>query len=118
MATMDSNPDVLVAEDDPALRAACYAAAGCASGDAALARALAAPPALLLLDERRPGLVGTAVCRRLKAARHTRRVPVVFVTAAPRRAVRAALGGCPCEGFLAKPFDLADALAAAAAYCP
>ena len=51
------------------------------SGPEALAKAIADPPDIVLLDVMMPGMDGFEVCRRLKAEPRTRHVPVVMVTA-------------------------------------
>ena len=109
---------VLVVEDSPELAATLvdllelegYAAVAAADG-AALAAALADPPALVLLDVMMPGMDGPEVCRRLKADPHTWHVPVVFVTAVADTALAARLGDCPHDGVLHKPFAADDLFA-------
>lgn len=51
------------------------------SGEAGLREALKAAPDLVLLDRMLPGMDGLTVCRRLKAAPETQRLPVIMVTA-------------------------------------
>ncbi|MCP4699438.1 MAG: response regulator [Gammaproteobacteria bacterium] len=52
------------------------------SGEQALKRAVSdAPPDLILLDIMMPEMDGYEVCRRLKADKRTRDIPVIFVTA-------------------------------------
>ncbi len=51
------------------------------SGAAALARATASPPDLILLDLMLPGMDGFEVCQRLKQASATGAVPIIVVTA-------------------------------------
>lgn len=51
------------------------------SGARALEMAGAAPPDLILLDVVMPEMDGHEVCRRLKSAPHTERIPVIFLTA-------------------------------------
>src|SRR5262245_48756053 len=52
------------------------------SGELALASLIAELPELILLDVRMPELDGFEVCRRIKASEQSRRVPVLFLTAA------------------------------------
>ena len=105
---------VLVVDDDPALR---YIAVlslqriggltviAAASGEAAIALAIAEQPAAILLDVMMPILDGPATLARLRANPGTARIPVVFLTAKvqPSEVVRLlALGAL---GVIAKPFD-------------
>jgi two-component system cell cycle response regulator DivK len=80
---------------------------------AAFARMDGRVPDLVLLDVLLPGMDGTALCRRMRADPRLRAVPVVAVTAiglgdGGEEKARAA----GCDGYLAKPFDLDDLLAA------
>ncbi len=82
-------PVLLLVDDTPVnidvLRAALedqYDLKVALNGERALSIAAADPaPDLVLLDIMMPGMDGYEVCRRLKAAERTRRVPVIFVTA-------------------------------------
>ena len=51
------------------------------NGKMALKRAKFAPPDLILLDVRMPGIDGFETCRLLKADRRTKDIPVIFMTA-------------------------------------
>lgn len=80
---------------------------------AALARMDGRVPDLVLLDVLLPGADGFALGRRLRADPRLRRVPVVAVTALGRQddaEARARAAGC--DGYLPKPVDLDDLLAA------
>ena len=81
-------PTVLVVDDTPAnlsllssLLRDHYRIKVANNGARALALAAEAPPDLVLLDIMMPQMDGYEVCRRLKAAEATRRVPVIFLTA-------------------------------------
>lgn len=50
-------------------------------GALALARCIAKPPDIILLDVIMPGMDGFEVCRRLKADDRTAEIPVIFITA-------------------------------------
>ena len=109
-------PTVLLVEDQPAilellaeaLLGAGYRVAAAADGSAALAAALADPPAL----------DGAALCRRLMAHPRTRAVPVLVVTALPPAAAAARLTCCPPTGLAHKDAGLDGILRAAAALLP
>jgi PAS domain S-box-containing protein len=50
-------------------------------GEQALARVASNPPDLILLDVEMPGMNGHDVCRRLKADKATKEIPIIFITA-------------------------------------
>ena len=110
---------VLVVEDDPDLLAlmemilqdAGHRVRTAAEGRAALARVAEEMPGVILLDMRMPGMNGWEFAREFRA-RHGRAAPIVVVTAAENAEARAAEIGA--EGWLSKPFDVGDVLAAVA----
>ena len=55
------------------------------SGPVGLAAAAKAPPDLILLDVRMPGMDGFEVCRRLKADPVLQTIPIIFITATTDR---------------------------------
>jgi putative two-component system response regulator len=87
--TEDIRPTVLVVDDTPdnlklmsGLLKDRYRVKIANGGEKALAIAMAeAPPDLILLDIMMPGMDGHEVCRRLKADKLTRDIPVIFLTA-------------------------------------
>lgn len=106
-------PEILVVDDNPLIARLLTEAmhdegyrAEAVAGAAVLARALAAPPRLVLLDVLMPGLDGPAVCRQLRADPRTVGVPIVFISALPPAALAVRLAGCPYDAIIAKPFDL------------
>lgn len=72
----ETNIDILVDVLAPE-----YEVAVAMDGATALEMAEEEPPDLILLDIMMPNMDGYEVCRRLKAARATYRIPVIFVTA-------------------------------------
>jgi DNA-binding NtrC family response regulator len=93
------------------LESAGYSVSAAPTGEVALEVALMDPPDLILLDILLPGLDGFELCRRLKAARETGSVPVIFITAKDE-------SGSVVEGFRAggvdyvtKPFQTDEVLA-------
>ena len=74
------------------------------SGELAMSCIELRPPDLILLDVRMPGMDGYEVCRRLKANKETRDIPVIFVSALDDGQARAKgfqVGGVD---FITKPF--------------
>jgi two-component system chemotaxis response regulator CheY len=126
MARPASRPNVLVVDDDPAVRLLCCVnleAAGlavreAADGRQALVRARRKRPDLVLTDVTMPRLDGFQLAEALRADERTREIPLIFLSAesAPENHARArALGAL---AYLTKPFDpsalasiVADALA-------
>lgn len=77
------------------------------NGEAALTKAFAEPPALILMDLQMPGITGWDATRQLKAHRKTRDVIVIALSAhalAPDESIARQAG---CDAFVPKPFDLA-----------
>jgi two-component system, cell cycle response regulator len=82
-----------------------------ASGSLALKAIEAAPPDLLLLDIRMPGMDGYEVCQRLKANPETAEIPIVFLSALTETLDKVKafkLGGAD---YITKPFQFAEILA-------
>ena len=109
---------VLVVDDDSdinsalqsALRIAGYEAEGVETGAAALAVCERACPDLVLLDLMLPDLDGVEVCRRLRAARPSARVPIVFLTARTDEATRVRGLAVGADDYVVKPFSTQELL--------
>jgi two-component system cell cycle response regulator len=103
-------------DDDRELLRSCFLSEGysflaAANGQEGLALASEAQPDLILLDSILPDLDGHEVCRRLKQAPATRRIPVVFLSAHSDVADRVRGLGLGAVDYLAKPFDVREMLA-------
>lgn len=110
---------ILVVEDEPdlceALRRALethhYRVSIVGDGEAALRRASASPPDLVLLDIILPGLDGFEVCQRLRADPQLGHIPVIMLTAlseAPAVVRGLDLGA---DDYVTKPFEVPELLA-------
>ena len=87
-----------------------YDVRGVINGEMALRAAQVAPPDLILLDIRMPGLDGYEVCRRLKASEGTRDIPVIFLSAlgdSLDKVQAFAVGGVD---YITKPFQIDEVL--------
>jgi class 3 adenylate cyclase len=110
---------VLVVDDDPdmqrllalMIRAEGMQADTADDGDAALARAAATPPDLILLDVMLPGIDGFAVCERLKRDAATAMIPIVLITGLEDRASRVRGIRAGADDFLSKPVQREELLA-------
>jgi PAS domain S-box-containing protein len=82
-----------------------------ADGEAALARAQAAPPDLILSDIMMPGLDGYQLLQALRADERTRGIPVIFLSA--RAGDEARIEGlvAGADDYLVKPFSARELLA-------
>lgn len=114
-------PRLLLVEDDADLAAllqlhlgrAGYAVEHVADGALALQRAVVGRPDVVVLDGMLPGLDGTEVCRRLRAAGRT--MPVLMLTARGDEADRVAGLELGADDYVAKPFSIREVLARVAA---
>jgi DNA-binding response OmpR family regulator len=107
---------VLVVDDDAdinesvraGLAMAGFEAVGAPTGGAALSEIQRRPPDLVLLDQMLPDIDGVEICRRLRAAPQTKRIPVVFLTA--RAGQEARIGGLAlgADDYIVKPFSLQE----------
>jgi two-component system cell cycle response regulator DivK len=73
----------------------------------ALERALAEPPAVVLLDLELPDLDGFEVARRLRSDARTAQVPIIAVTARALPTDEARARAIGCNEFVTKPVDTA-----------
>ena len=88
-----------------------YEVHGAISGELALESVTAAPPELILLDIVLPDIDGFEVCRRLKAHADTRRIPVIFLSAATDTKDRVTGFKLGAVDFVPKPFQREELLA-------
>lgn len=113
-----TKPRILVADDEPnivlslefLMARAGYTVEVVDNGDDALARALAAPPDLLLLDVMLPRLSGYEVCQRLRASAQCRDLPILMLSAKGREAEVAQGLALGATSYITKPFAMQDLL--------
>lgn len=110
MALAATPARVLIAEDDPTvsevitryLQREGFVVERASDGADALARAMANPPDLLVLDLMLPTMDGFEVCRRLRAAMP---VPVIMLTARDEESDRIAGLEIGADDYVSKPFS-------------
>jgi two-component system phosphate regulon response regulator PhoB len=109
---------VLVVDDDldinealqHALRLGGYDVVGATSGAEALAEIGRVCPDLILLDQMLPDIDGAEICRRLRAAPETKRVPIVFLTARADEQARVRGLALGADDYVVKPFSMQELL--------
>jgi two-component system, OmpR family, phosphate regulon response regulator PhoB len=107
---------VLVVDDDPdinevvqeGLRSGGYDTVGALTGAEALAEVERRCPDLVLLDQMLPDIDGVEVCRRLRAAPQTRRVPIMFLTAVGGSEARVRGLALGADDYIVKPFSMRE----------
>jgi DNA-binding NarL/FixJ family response regulator len=118
---------VLVVDDDAMIRTLLRSALAevpavrvetAADGEAGLLRAWELGPALVLADLLMPGMDGATFCRLLRGHPRTADTPVVGVSAADPRGVRARALREHCVAWVGKPFEIPDLLRAVGAWLP
>jgi CheY-like chemotaxis protein len=111
---------ILIADDDASnrevlsyyLRRQGYDVHAVADGELALAAIAARTFALVLLDVVMPGLDGLEALRRIRASHGARELPVILFTGLDAPDAFDAAGELGANAWLAKPYQLADLLAA------
>ena len=90
---------------DFSLHAEGFEAIGATTGDEAFSLAVSEQPDLVILDVMMPGTSGIETCRRLKADRRTRHLPVILLTARTGSEDRAAGEAAGADAYITKPFS-------------
>jgi sigma-B regulation protein RsbU (phosphoserine phosphatase) len=111
--------DILLVDDTPenlrllsqALGERGYGVRAVTSGARALESAIAAPPDLILLDIRMPGMDGYEVCRRLKENEQTRAIPVIFISAVDEIQDKVEAFHAGGVDYITKPFRVEEVFA-------
>lgn len=117
--TAPSAGDVLVVDDNRVnvglltgiLQKRHYAVRNATEGQQALDLMRAAPPEIVLLDIRLPGMDGYEICRQIKADPRTRDIPVIFVSALDDGLDKARAFEVGGVDYVAKPFSAAEVVA-------
>ncbi|RYD96465.1 MAG: response regulator, partial [Sphingomonadales bacterium] len=116
-------PKLLLVEDDPSLAELLeyrfvsegYTVRVTADGDEALELAAEDTPDLVILDWMIEGTSGIEVCRRLRRAPETARVPIIMLTAREAEDDRVRGLETGADDYLTKPFSPRELLARVAA---
>ena len=111
--------DVIVVDDNSVnvsllsgiLRKRNYTVRTATEGAEALSLMRAAPPELVLLDIRLPGMDGYEICRHMKADARTRDVPVIFISALDDGLDKARAFEVGGVDYVAKPFSAVEVVA-------
>src|SRR6476646_8389625 len=106
---VDDDPDIRVAVEET-LKMAGYDAGGASTGAEALADVGRQLPDLVLLDWMLPDIDGPEVCRRLRLAPETARVPIVFLTARTDEEARVRGLALGADDYIVKPFSVQELL--------
>ena len=112
-------PLVLVVEDEPAqaevllynLEREGYRVALAPDGEEAVARIDETPPDLVVLDWMLPGISGIEICRRIRARRETRDIPVIMLTARGEEGDRVRGLDTGADDYVVKPFSVSEMVA-------
>lgn len=112
----NAKPNIMVVEDDADicvllqynLEAAGFNAEMIGRGDEAEMRLRESTPDLLLLDWMLPGLTGIELCRRLRSWDHTKKLPVIMLTARGEESERVRGFETGADDYVIKPFSVAE----------
>ncbi len=116
---MAGEPLVLVVEDEPAQRevlayniqAEGFQVVTAEAGDQALDLVREAPPDVIILDWMLPHVSGIEVCRQLKMAGDTARIPIIMLSARSEEMDRVRGLETGADDYVTKPYSVAELLA-------
>jgi len=116
---MAGEPVVLVVEDEPAqrevlaynIRAEGFDVVTAAAGDEALVSVRETPPDVIVLDWMLPHVSGIEVCRQLKMASETAKIPVIMLSARSEEADKVRGLETGADDYITKPYSVAELLA-------
>jgi two-component system cell cycle response regulator DivK len=114
---------VLIVEDNPTnmtlvvflLQSAGYTVLSAQDAEAGLTLAREELPDLILMDIQLPGMDGLEATAMLKGDEATRAIPVIALTALAMRGDEERIRAAGCDGYIAKPMQYQELLAAIAA---
>lgn len=104
---VDDDPDINEVVQE-GLRSAGYDTVGALTGAEALAEVERRCPDLILLDQMLPDIAGGEICRRLREAPQTRRVPIMFLTAMGGSDARVRGLALGADDYVVKPFSMRE----------
>jgi two-component system phosphate regulon response regulator PhoB len=112
-------PRILVVEDEPAqqkllavnLKAQGYRPVAALNGADAMVLVEEEPPALIILDWMLPEISGIEICRRLKADRKTRDIPIIMLSARSEEGDRVRGLETGADDYVVKPYSVAELMA-------
>ena len=81
-----------------------------ADGEGGVAKALADPPDLAIIDVMMPGITGYEVCRRLRAEPATAEMPIIILTARGQPVDKQAALDAGANEYMAKPVTMSELL--------
>jgi two-component system cell cycle response regulator DivK len=110
-----ARPRVVIVDDHPlnielaraTLEMDGFEVLGLGDGESAVAAIVADPPDLVLMDVQLPHVDGLVLTRRLKADPRTAAVPVLAFTAYAMAGDEARFRAAGCDGYIAKPIEVA-----------
>jgi len=114
-----ATPCVLLVEDEPAQREVLrynlgsegYDVVVASTGDEALILLEEVGPDLVLLDWMLPGVSGIEICRRIKARKETRTIPVIMLSARSEEVDRVRGLETGADDYMVKPFSVSELMA-------
>src|SRR5664279_831054 len=113
-----SQPKVLIIEDDMMqqkimsanIASYGYACETASSGSEGIEKARLGDPDVIILDMFLPDTTGVMACKKLRAAKETRHIPIISVTSSDDKRVRLDSLNAGANDFISKPVDFTELL--------